>query len=73
MNRREFLGSARSAAAVGAFGLSRTTVYAAEVRAWAEASPLKIAHREGNMLRTDPIPGAEEYVLRRFVTRPAGR
>src|SRR5262245_7007031 len=54
MNRREFIRSSLSAGAVTAVGLS-----ARGVAVWAEASPIKIAHREGNMLRVSS-PGVYE-------------
>ena len=47
MNRRQFLQSTLSAGAVTYVGVS-----APAAAAWAARSPIKIAHREGNMLRT---------------------
>ena len=59
MNRRGFLGATLAAAAGSAFTLSRETSVLANAREWASSSPLKIAHREGNMLRTSS-PGVYE-------------
>ena len=53
-HRREFLRSALSAGAVASVGLS-----VSEVLAWAASAPIKLAHREGNMLRTSS-PGVYE-------------
>ncbi len=52
-DRRRFLFSAFSAAAAA------VTVSTSEIEAWAAASPIKIAHREGNMLRVSS-PGVYE-------------
>lgn len=54
MNRREFLRATMSAGAAMTVGVS-----ARAIAARAAASPLKIAHREGNMLRTSS-PGVYE-------------
>jgi len=54
MNRREFFRATVSAGAVVSFGVS-----ARAIAAWATASPIKIAHREGNMLRASS-PGVYE-------------
>ena len=56
-SRRQFLQSALSAGAavsigVGASDSEAATPTAAEIAAWAETSPVKIAHRQGNMTRT---------------------
>lgn len=60
-NRRQFLQSALSAGVAGAAasaGLSR-----AAIDAWAAAAPIKIAHREGNMLRQSS-PGVYELAAK---------
>jgi L-ribulose-5-phosphate 3-epimerase len=54
MNRREFLRATMSAGAVMSVGVS-----ARAIAARAAASPIKIGHREGNMLRTSS-PGVYE-------------
>jgi hypothetical protein len=54
MNRREFLCATVSAGAVLSVGVS-----ARAIASWAAASPIKIGHREGNMLRTSS-PGVYE-------------
>lgn len=54
MNRREFLCATVSAGAVVSVGVS-----ARAIAVWAAASPIKIGHREGNMLRTSS-PGVYE-------------
>ena len=59
MNRREFLGSTFGAVAVGSLRIPSETDPLIDAREWAERSPLKIAHREGNMLRTSS-PGVYE-------------
>ena len=58
MNRREFLGSTVAAVAVGSLRVPGADPLP-DAREWAEQSPLKIAHREGNMLRTSS-PGVYE-------------
>jgi len=54
MNRREFIRSSLTAGVVASAGVSSRTI-----AAWAAASPIKIGHREGNMLRTSS-PGVYE-------------
>ena len=56
-NRREFLKSTLAFGAAGAAAATRLS--REEVEAWAAASPIKIAHREGNMLRQSS-PGVYE-------------
>src|SRR5215470_14751623 len=56
MHRRDFLRSAAVAGAGAAVSLEFST---AEIEAWAAAAPIKLAHREGNMLRTSS-PGVYE-------------
>lgn len=58
MNRRQFLQATLSAGAVASVG-----VKASAIADWAAASPLKIAHREGNMLRTSS-PGVYELAAK---------
>jgi len=53
-DRRDFLRSALSVGAVASVGLS-----ASGIVAWAAAAPIKLAHREGNMLRASS-PGVYE-------------
>src|SRR5262245_53767526 len=47
MNRRQFLRASLSTGAMTSVGM-----VAPAIAAWAAGSPIKIAHREGNMLRT---------------------
>jgi sugar phosphate isomerase/epimerase len=58
MNRRQFLQATLSAGAVASVG-----VKASAIAEWAAASPLKIAHREGNMLRASS-PGVYELAAK---------
>jgi len=60
--RRQFLRSTLSAGAVASIGASAVSS-AVEVSAWAAESPIKIAHREGNMLRTSS-PGVYEMAAK---------
>ena len=53
-DRREFLRSALSAGTIASIGPSLS-----EILAWAASAPIKLAHREGNMLRTSS-PGVYE-------------
>src|SRR5262245_65536452 len=59
-SRRDFLQSTLSAGAAAAVGVS---ISHEAVAAWAAQSPLKLAHREGNMLRTSS-PGVYELASR---------
>jgi len=58
MNRREFLQSTLSAGAVASVAFPVSAV-----AAWAARSPIKLAHREGNMLRTSS-PGVYELAAK---------
>src|SRR4249920_917018 len=60
MTRRQFIHSTLSAGAVASVGLSLSD---GEVMARAAPSPIKIAHREGNMLRTSS-PGVYELAAK---------
>ncbi len=60
--RRHFLRSTLSAGAVASVGMSALPS-ASEVIAWAAESPIKIAHREGNMVRTSS-PGVYEMAAK---------
>jgi len=60
--RRQFLGSTFSAGAIASAGASLLPS-PTEVAAWTAESPIKIAHREGNMLRTSS-PGVYEMAAK---------
>jgi len=60
--RRQFLRSTFSAGAVASAGASLLPS-PTEVAAWTAESPIKIAHREGNMLRTSS-PGVYEMAAK---------
>lgn len=61
-NRRQFLRSTLSAGAVASAAFSNAPS-AEAIAAWAAESPIKIAHREGNMLRTSS-PGVYEMATK---------
>src|SRR5262245_50314302 len=58
VTRRGFLRSSLAASALAAIDLN-----ASAVAAWAAQSPIKLAHREGNMLRTSS-PGVYELAAK---------
>jgi hypothetical protein len=58
MNRRQFIQSTLAAGAVASVRVS-----ASAVAEWAFRSPIKLAHREGNMLRTSS-PGVYELAAK---------
>lgn len=60
--RRDFLRSTVAAGAVVSAGVA-SSPSAEEVMAWAAESPIKLAHREGNMLRTSS-PGVYEMAAK---------